>query len=838
MSSAFAALAWEIWRRGRRSAWLVLGCVSICGLINLLVAAERGLNEASQTRFSALYGFLMTLSFLFLMGMFNYTEFNATKEWNGFPYRLFTLPLRTWQLVAVPMLLGVVSVEAVYLAWIKLVWTHPPVLTPEWFGIVLGAYMVFYQTALWSLAGFRILRIVAMSLGGVSSIGVACLPFLAQAMPSPWLSERRLMALLAGAAVSAFLLAWAAVARQRCGGGRRRSFVKGLGDRIADVMPRRSAGFGSMAAAQFWFEWRRTGWLLPVCAGFVIVAIIGPLSWFNREDPRYANYVLGRLLGMPLVLAFVIGKGFSKFEFWSTNLSLPPFLAIRPMAAGEFVVAKLKVAALSVALTWLVILAFLGLWLPLWANTARLKPLLIEFRMGYPHSWQAITVLGFFGYIVLTWRCLVSGLWVGLSGNRAYYAGSAGLQVILPALVLLAVGLWSDAIDREIDAHPDLVKSVALRSLGWLLGLLVVGKAWFAAFSWSRISPARTRQYLVIWSSATVGFIILATLSAPLLDTYRVEHLYILAALLAFPLARLGVAPWSVSKNRHSIAFTRAKALSPMKKSLAIPALVLSGIALILAGNPGRLAFRSVDAGGHQVRMFLSGHGKPAVVFETGGSAAAGGPLEAWERVQPAVSMLTTAVSYDRAGIGWSAPGPKPRDARQVARELHTALRNAGVPAPYILVGHSFGGPLIRVFAGLYPEEVGGMVLVDPTQEEFVAWNEARDPTRPQRQDEEWKDIQASFDEAHASRVPPGVPVILITAMGPRVLPRFVTEKQREELRAFRPMWLKFHREWLERIPGGRHVITENSGHSIPFEEPDVVVKAIRQVVEQARGVP
>src|SRR5436190_13681746 len=109
-----------------------------------------------------------------------------------------------------------------------------------------------------------------------------------------------------------------------------------------------------------------------------------------------------------------------------------------------------------------------------------------------------------------------------------------------------------------------------------------------------------------------------------------------------------------------------------MRKGLTIMAVLVSGLAILLAVDPGRFAFKDIDAGGHQLRMLVSGQGHPAVVFETGGSPASGGALEAWERVQPAVSKFATTVSYDSAGIAWSAPGPKPRDARQVARELHT----------------------------------------------------------------------------------------------------------------------------------------------------------------------
>src|SRR6478672_8898546 len=111
-----------------------------------------------------------------------------------------------------------------------------------------------------------------------------------------------------------------------------------------------------------------------------------------------------------------------------------------------------------------------------------------------------------------------------------------------------------------------------------------------------------------------------------------------------------------------------------MHKLMSLVAFVVSGLAVTCAIDPGHFAFKTVDAGGHSLRMLITGRGGPAVVFEAGGAPAAGGPLECWERVQPAISKLTTTVSYDRAGIGWSVAGPAPRDARQVGRELHTAL--------------------------------------------------------------------------------------------------------------------------------------------------------------------
>ena len=125
---------------------------------------------------------------------------------------------------------------------------------------------------------------------------------------------------------------------------------------------------------------------------------------------------------------------------------------------------------------------------------------------------------------------------------------------------------------------------------------------------------------------------------------------------------------------------------------------------------PGKL----VDVGGYRLHLIISGTGGPSVVLESGG----GDFSFDWSLVQPEVARFTQVVSYDRAGYAFSDPGPKPRTMRQIATELHTALHNANVKPPYVLVGHSFGGLIIRVFAEQYRAEVAGMVLVDSTHED------------------------------------------------------------------------------------------------------------------------
>ena len=99
---------------------------------------------------------------------------------------------------------------------------------------------------------------------------------------------------------------------------------------------------------------------------------------------------------------------------------------------------------------------------------------------------------------------------------------------------------------------------------------------------------------------------------------------------------------------------------------------------------PGRL----VDIGGMRLHLSCAGEGGPTVVLE----AALGASSISWSLVQPGLARLTRVCSYDRAGFGWSDRGPMPRTARRIASELHTLLERARVPAPYLLVGHSFGG--------------------------------------------------------------------------------------------------------------------------------------------------
>lgn len=174
----------------------------------------------------------------------------------------------------------------------------------------------------------------------------------------------------------------------------------------------------------------------------------------------------------------------------------------------------------------------------------------------------------------------------------------------------------------------------------------------------------------------------------------------------------------SLSQNIHSTSKKRRR-----KAWIALPALlailILSGFcyewyASRLADQRFPMPGRLVEAGGFQLHIHAGGSGKPTVVLEAG----SGENSWSWRTVPELLEPYATVVRYDRAGYAWSESSPSPRTGANIVRELHTALQEAGLSGPYILVGHSLGGMYMRLFAQTYPEDVTALVLVDARDED------------------------------------------------------------------------------------------------------------------------
>jgi pimeloyl-ACP methyl ester carboxylesterase len=260
-----------------------------------------------------------------------------------------------------------------------------------------------------------------------------------------------------------------------------------------------------------------------------------------------------------------------------------------------------------------------------------------------------------------------------------------------------------------------------------------------------------------------------------------------------------------------------------MNRTLAILAAAAT-LVVVTAASRGN-SFARVDADGPQLRMLIAGGGGPAVVFEQG----LGAQLEYWERTQTAVSRFTTTLSYDRAGNGGSSEGALPRDGRQVALELHAALRNSGVPPPYVLVGHSLGGLFARIYAATYPEDLAALVLVDPARDD--EWEPEPDGRYP-----EMNAAPATFQQAREARIPATLPVYLIVAMGAQDEPWFTAAdaQERQKFEAGRAEDLAAHEAWVNSLGNGTLIVTRNSGHNVPIEETALVISTIRRALAAA----
>jgi pimeloyl-ACP methyl ester carboxylesterase len=177
-----------------------------------------------------------------------------------------------------------------------------------------------------------------------------------------------------------------------------------------------------------------------------------------------------------------------------------------------------------------------------------------------------------------------------------------------------------------------------------------------------------------------------------------------------WPPAIAGLAIWMVVQVRSHLRGRGRWLVVPMIATLLVFAIGggLATIGAAAASSAPTAAGRMIDVGGHRLYIECTGSGGPAVILQAGLGASS----SSWAGIAPAVAATTRVCTYDRAGHGRSDEAG-PQDGIALATDLHTLLERAGVAGPYILVGHSSGGPYVRVFAAQYPDEVAGMVLLD-----------------------------------------------------------------------------------------------------------------------------
>jgi pimeloyl-ACP methyl ester carboxylesterase len=250
-----------------------------------------------------------------------------------------------------------------------------------------------------------------------------------------------------------------------------------------------------------------------------------------------------------------------------------------------------------------------------------------------------------------------------------------------------------------------------------------------------------------------------------------------------------------------------------------------------------------VDIGTHSLYHVRAGEGSPTVVIDVG----IAGRLDEWASIKERISRSTTVVLYDRAGYGRSEPGPFPRDAARAADELHSLLKTASIPGPYLPVGHSLGGLHIQFFADRYPDEVAGMVLLDPPP---LSWIRGEVYTEllgmAEGMTAEWQGIadgggeNAEFFRAIASEHremlgASGEQVASIESFGDLPLtviaagvPNPAFGDIAEEYQRY---WIEQNRMLVAKSTRGEFVLASDSGHKLHTEAEELVVESILKLV-------
>lgn len=329
--------------------------------------------------------------------------------------------------------------------------------------------------------------------------------------------------------------------------------------------------------------------------------------------------------------------------------------------------------------------------------------------------------------------------------------------------------------------------------------------------------------------------------------------------------------------------------LSPLFWTLSLPAVSIILILALASRAKARLKKQyppigqMVDIGGYRLHMHVEGEGTPTVILDAG----AGGIGLSWELVRPAIAKVTRVVTYDRAGLGWSEPSPKPRKADVIAEELHALLTNADIKAPYILVGHSLGGPVARQFAAKYPDEVAGLVMVDPAHEQQMKYFPeamvkmansmkgmmgviklmgklgifALKPSLVQVGDNgalskelvaQMQGVMASSnshaealiaesESVYAAETQPvstlgNLPLTVIShgQLDANAVPPSLGLQVRDEYEA---AWQRLQVEITSLSTRGRRIVAERSGHNVIFDQPGIVIESVLEMVDTIKNV-
>ena len=263
------------------------------------------------------------------------------------------------------------------------------------------------------------------------------------------------------------------------------------------------------------------------------------------------------------------------------------------------------------------------------------------------------------------------------------------------------------------------------------------------------------------------------------------------------------------------------------------------------SADQAKEVFRQVDLGGRSLALVESGRGPVTVIFETGLVAES----TDWAPVQSAIAALARTVRYDRAGRGKSTPGPKARTTVDLAADLHEMLRRASIVGPFVLVGQSLGGAIVRQFAHMYPGQVLGLVFVDsmhPAQfERFGSLFPPPAPGEPEPLTKarsfwltEWRnpettvefiDLPESLRQDEAITTLGRLPIKVLIAGASAALPGMPPPMRP----VIQGAWEQLQRGFLALSPNASITLVQDSGHHIQRDQPVAVTSAVSELLSE-----
>ncbi len=554
MHSPAFALAWEVWRKNRLGHLLVLALIPLSVLFFEGLAwwlPETRARPGSPSPAWGLLLFPMLASLVWVLNAFTHTEGDLKRGFSGIPTRMFTLPVRTGFIVACLAVYGIAAVLVTFLAWAMIIRGLTGFALPlGWPAVSLAASMIGFQAAVWGLASFPWIRILVISAGAMGVIVLNAM--LAEAGVRHLERERVLTVVLLSCVPVAALAAWLGVNAERCGGWRPWGWVRSLWRAFTDLLPRRTRPFRTTQGAQFWFEWRRRGYFLSFALAFSIGgAACVSFPFASITDSGFPVAVVISMVFLPLWFAGIGGIGLAKTDYWSPEVAMRPFQAIRPVSDAELLITKLKVATGIVLLGWglgaLLVLALCTWerWREMWHIDEYVRGLLNWLPADLIAASLVVT-LAIVSFLLAGWKSVVDALCLGLTGNRRIIIRHSYIGIGVFVSVASGGGWLYQNPDHLERARPALLFFI---TVVFALKLMDAVRS-FVAVTRARLLPSSTLRRLTgLWLFIVANF----AGCAALLWTHSPvpKPLLLLALGWLWPAGELFRCAINLSANRH-----------------------------------------------------------------------------------------------------------------------------------------------------------------------------------------------------------------------------------------------------------------------------------------------